>query len=184
MSENPTPAAPAEDAGGVRRSPPSRAGRARRERGRRARPVAARRRSRACAVAEPAPGADPPEPTRTGARARRPPAPRRCRRRPSSSRPSRTPRRRQRRRRPPPPRPRRSVPASDPAAWGRVAEDGTVFVRTADGERAVGSYPGAEPPGGAGLLRPQVRRAGRPGRPARAAGQLRRRLGQGRRHDA
>ena len=25
-------------------------------------------------------------------------------------------------------------------AWGRVAEDGSVFVRTADGERAVGSY--------------------------------------------
>jgi hypothetical protein len=25
--------------------------------------------------------------------------------------------------------------------WGRVAEDGTVFVRTADGERAVGQYP-------------------------------------------
>jgi hypothetical protein len=33
--------------------------------------------------------------------------------------------------------------ASDPALWGRVAEDGTVYVRTADGERAVGSYPGA-----------------------------------------
>jgi hypothetical protein len=29
--------------------------------------------------------------------------------------------------------------------FGRVAEDGTVFVRTADGERAVGSYPGATP---------------------------------------
>jgi hypothetical protein len=28
---------------------------------------------------------------------------------------------------------------SEPA-WGRVAEDGTVFVRTADGERAVGSF--------------------------------------------
>ena len=25
-------------------------------------------------------------------------------------------------------------------AWGRVAEDGTVFVRTSDGERAVGSF--------------------------------------------
>jgi Domain of Unknown Function (DUF349) len=33
--------------------------------------------------------------------------------------------------------------ASDPALWGRVADDGTVYVRTADGERAVGSYPGA-----------------------------------------
>ena len=29
--------------------------------------------------------------------------------------------------------------------YGRVGEDGTVFVRTADGERAVGSYPGATP---------------------------------------
>jgi Domain of Unknown Function (DUF349) len=27
--------------------------------------------------------------------------------------------------------------------WGRVDEDGTVWVRTADGERTVGSYPGA-----------------------------------------
>jgi hypothetical protein len=27
------------------------------------------------------------------------------------------------------------------AAWGRVAEDGTVYVRTADGERSVGQYP-------------------------------------------
>jgi hypothetical protein len=32
--------------------------------------------------------------------------------------------------------------SADPALWGRVAEDGTVYVRTADGERAVGSYPG------------------------------------------
>ena len=30
----------------------------------------------------------------------------------------------------------------DPAQFGRVAEDGTVFVRTSSGERAVGSYPG------------------------------------------
>lgn len=30
----------------------------------------------------------------------------------------------------------------DPAAFGRVGEDGTVFVRTAHGEQAVGSYPG------------------------------------------
>ncbi|WP_299058058.1 DUF349 domain-containing protein [uncultured Nocardioides sp.] len=29
--------------------------------------------------------------------------------------------------------------------WGRVDEDGTVFVRTADGERAVGSYPAGTP---------------------------------------
>ena len=30
----------------------------------------------------------------------------------------------------------------DPAQFGRVAEDGTVYVRTPDGEKAVGSYPG------------------------------------------
>jgi hypothetical protein len=29
--------------------------------------------------------------------------------------------------------------------WGRVDADGTVYVRTADGERPVGSYPGASP---------------------------------------
>ena len=30
----------------------------------------------------------------------------------------------------------------DPAQFGRVAEDGTVYVRTPEGEKAVGSYPG------------------------------------------
>ena len=29
--------------------------------------------------------------------------------------------------------------------WGRVADDGTVFVRTADGERPVGQYPEGTP---------------------------------------
>jgi hypothetical protein len=29
---------------------------------------------------------------------------------------------------------------TDSEAWGRIAEDGTVFVRTADGERAIGSW--------------------------------------------
>ena len=29
--------------------------------------------------------------------------------------------------------------------WGRVDEDGTVFVRTADGERPVGQYPEGTP---------------------------------------
>ena len=29
--------------------------------------------------------------------------------------------------------------------WGRVTEDGTVFVRTADGERSVGQYPEGTP---------------------------------------
>ena len=30
----------------------------------------------------------------------------------------------------------------DPSKFGRVAEDGTVYVSTPNGERAVGSYPG------------------------------------------
>ncbi|CAB5108989.1 MAG: DUF349 domain-containing protein [Actinobacteria bacterium] len=33
----------------------------------------------------------------------------------------------------------------DPAAFGRVGEDGTVYVRTSTGEKAVGSYPGKSP---------------------------------------
>jgi len=33
----------------------------------------------------------------------------------------------------------------DPAAFGRVGEDGTVYVRTPGGEKAVGSYPGKSP---------------------------------------
>ena len=33
----------------------------------------------------------------------------------------------------------------DPAAFGRVGEDGTVYVRTSDGEKPVGSYPGKSP---------------------------------------
>jgi hypothetical protein len=34
-------------------------------------------------------------------------------------------------------------PPSDPSTHGRVDEDGNVYVRTADGERLVGAYPGA-----------------------------------------
>jgi len=34
---------------------------------------------------------------------------------------------------------------SEQQPWGRVAEDGTVFVREGDGERAVGEFPGASP---------------------------------------
>lgn len=34
---------------------------------------------------------------------------------------------------------------SDPGRWGRVDTDGTVYVRTADGERAVGSWQAGEP---------------------------------------
>jgi hypothetical protein len=43
------------------------------------------------------------------------------------------------------------VPAaevSDPSEWGRVDEDGTVYVRTAEGERAVGSWQAGEPTAG------------------------------------
>lgn len=35
-----------------------------------------------------------------------------------------------------------SVLIGDPSKFGRVAEDGTVYVRTPEGEKAVGSYPG------------------------------------------
>jgi hypothetical protein len=41
-----------------------------------------------------------------------------------------------------------AVPASDPTAWGRVDEDGTVFVRTASGERPVGSWQAGDPASG------------------------------------
>jgi hypothetical protein len=37
------------------------------------------------------------------------------------------------------------VVSDDRAPWGRVDEDGTVYVRDGDGERAVGSYPDATP---------------------------------------
>ena len=36
-------------------------------------------------------------------------------------------------------------PASDAASWGRVDDDGTVYVRTSTGERAVGQWPGGDP---------------------------------------
>ncbi len=41
-----------------------------------------------------------------------------------------------------------AVPASDPTQWGRVDADGTVYVRTADGERAGGSWQAGEPAAG------------------------------------
>ncbi|RBY85185.1 DUF349 domain-containing protein [Blastococcus sp. TF02A-26] len=41
-----------------------------------------------------------------------------------------------------------AAPASDPSAWGRVDEDGTVYVRTAEGERAVGSWQAGDPAAG------------------------------------
>ncbi|MDT0276526.1 DUF349 domain-containing protein [Blastococcus goldschmidtiae] len=39
-------------------------------------------------------------------------------------------------------------PVSDPSQWGRVDADGTVYVRTAEGERAVGSWQAGEPVAG------------------------------------
>lgn len=45
------------------------------------------------------------------------------------------------------PEPAAAAP-SDPTEWGRVDEDGTVYVRTADGERAVGSWQAGEPAAG------------------------------------
>nr|WP_279591077.1 DUF349 domain-containing protein [Modestobacter marinus] len=36
-------------------------------------------------------------------------------------------------------------PTSDPSAWGRVDEEGTVYVRTASGERSVGSWQAGAP---------------------------------------
>ena len=37
------------------------------------------------------------------------------------------------------------APSAEAMAFGRVDDEGTVYVRTADGERAVGSHPGATP---------------------------------------
>jgi hypothetical protein len=37
---------------------------------------------------------------------------------------------------------------SDPAAWGRVDDEGTVYVRTAEGERAVGNWQAGDPAAG------------------------------------
>ncbi|GAA2968051.1 DUF349 domain-containing protein [Actinokineospora diospyrosa] len=41
--------------------------------------------------------------------------------------------------------PQVSVASNDPGKWGRVDAEGTVYVRTADGERAVGSWQAGEP---------------------------------------
>lgn len=38
-----------------------------------------------------------------------------------------------------------SPASTDPARWGRVADDGTVYLRTPDGERAVGSWQAGAP---------------------------------------
>ena len=46
---------------------------------------------------------------------------------------------------PPAPEPPSTVTGSDAASWGRVDADGTVYVRTSEGERAVGQWPGGDP---------------------------------------
>jgi len=45
----------------------------------------------------------------------------------------------------PAPPPRRPSALAAPSAYGRVDADGTVYVRTADGERPVGQWPDADP---------------------------------------
>ena len=64
---------------------------------------------------------------------------------------------------------------SDWTAFGRVDADGTVYVKTAEGERVVGSWQAGHAGGGAGALRPPLRRPGHRGRPDRGPAQLRRR---------
>lgn len=41
-----------------------------------------------------------------------------------------------------------AAPASDPSQWGRVDDEGTVYVRTAEGERAVGNWQAGDPAAG------------------------------------
>jgi hypothetical protein len=43
------------------------------------------------------------------------------------------------------PRRRPAVAATPSETWGRVDEEGTVFVRTSDGEKVVGQWPGGDP---------------------------------------
>ena len=57
--------------------------------------------------------------------------------------------------------------ANDP--WGRVAEDGTVYVRTADGERVVGSWQAGSPDEALAFFKRKFDAAGDRGQPAGAA---------------
>ncbi len=72
----------------------------------------------------------------------------------------------------------RSAPVTS-HEWGRVDDDGTVYVRTADGERAVGQYPEGTPEEALAVLHRAVRRARVRGRAAREADQVRRDVARG-----
>lgn len=37
------------------------------------------------------------------------------------------------------------IPANDPGKWGRIADDGTVYVKTAEGERSIGNWQAGTP---------------------------------------
>ena len=67
--------------------------------------------------------------------------------------------------------PPRSPDATAVGPWGRVDDDGTVFVRTADGERQVGQWPGGDPAEALALFTRKYDALVVRGRPARAAGQ-------------
>ena len=63
---------------------------------------------------------------------------------------------------------------SDWTTFGRVDADGTVYVKTAEGERVVGSWQAGHARGGPGPLRPALRRPGDRGRPDRGPARVRR----------
>jgi hypothetical protein len=58
---------------------------------------------------------------------------------------------------------------TDSEAWGRIADDGTVFVRSADGERAIGSWQAGTAEEGLAYYRRPCRRGVRARRPGRGA---------------
>ena len=72
---------------------------------------------------------------------------------------------------------------NEQAPWGRVGDDGTVYVREADGERAVGQYPDATPEEALAYYERKFAELAGPGRPARAARARRRARGRRREGD-
>ena len=63
--------------------------------------------------------------------------------------------------------------------WGRVDDDGTVYVRTADGERSVGQYPEGTPEEALEFFTERYDALAFEVEPARAAGQVRRAVARG-----